>query len=155
MYKKLFHLVLLFLICGSLRAQAVVILQYHHVSETLPAVTSVSANTFTKHLNYLKEHNFNVIPLNELISALKQGKALDDKTLAITFDDGYNNNYEQAAPILEKFGYPYTIFVNPKLIDENASYVRSWYNLRELAKKGDLIDNNIDEHNNQKRNLEN
>ena len=118
MYKKLFHLVLLFLICGSLRAQAAVILQYHHVSETLPAVTSVSANTFTKHLNYLKEHNFNVIPLNELISALKQGKALDDKTLAITFDDGYNNNYEQAAPILEKFGYPYTIFVNPKLIDE-------------------------------------
>ena len=147
MYKKLFHLVLLFLICGSLRAQAAVILQYHHVSETLPAVTSVSANTFTKHLNYLKEHNFNVIPLNELISALKQGKALDDKTLAITFDDGYNNNYEQAAPILEKFGYQYTIFVNPKVIDEQAGYVMGWDKLRELAKKGALIANHSAEHN--------
>ena len=37
MYKKLFHLVLFILISISLRAQAAVILQYHHVSETLPA----------------------------------------------------------------------------------------------------------------------
>ncbi len=155
MYKKLFHLVLLFLICGSIRAQAAVILQYHHVSETLPAVTSVSANTFTKHLNYLKEHNFNVIPLNELISALQQGKALEDKTIAITFDDGYNNNYDQAAPILEEFGYPYTIFVNPKLIDEQASYLMGWDKLRKLAKKGALIANHSAEHNYLHKKLEN
>ena len=155
MYKKLFHLVLLFLICCSIRAQAAVILQYHHVSETLPAVTSVSANTFTKHLNYLKEHNFNVIPLNELISALQQGKALEDKTIAITFDDGYNNNYDQAAPILEEFGYPYTIFVNPKLIDEQASYLMGWDKLRKLAKKGALIANHSAEHNYLHKKLEN
>ena len=155
MYKKLFHLVLLFLICGSIRAQAAVILQYHHVSETLPAVTSVSDNTFTKHLNYLKEHNFNVIPLNELISALQQGKALEDKTIAITFDDGYNNNYDQAAPILEEFGYPYTIFVNPKLIDEQASYLMGWDKLRELAKKGAVIANHSAEHNYLHKKLEN
>ena len=84
MYKKLFHLVLFILVSISARAQAAVILQYHHVSETLPAVTSVSANTFTKHLSYLKEHNFNVIPLNELISALQQGETLPDKTAAAT-----------------------------------------------------------------------
>ena len=65
MYKKLFHLVLFILISISLRAQAAVILQYHHVSETLPAVTSVSASTFTEHLSYLKEHNFNVVPLGK------------------------------------------------------------------------------------------
>lgn len=141
MFKKLFHLVLITLICLSVRAHAAVILQYHHVSETLPAVTSVSANTFTKHLSYLKEHNFNVIALNELISAIQQGKTLPEKTVAITFDDGYNNNYEQAAPILEKFGYPYTIFVNPTLIDEGKGYVMGWDKLKELASKGALIAN--------------
>jgi len=155
MYKKLFHLVLFILISVSVRAQAAVILQYHHVSETLPAVTSVSANTFTKHLSYLKEHNFNVIALNELISALKQGETLPDKTVAITFDDGYNNNYEQAAPILEKFGYPYTIFVNPKLIDEGKSYVMGWDKLRKLAKKGALIANHSGQHDYLHRTLEN
>ncbi|XQF89310.1 polysaccharide deacetylase family protein [Pseudoalteromonas espejiana] len=146
MFKKLFHLVLFTLICVSVRAHAAVILQYHHVSETLPAVTSVSANTFTKHMSYLKEHNFNVIPLNELITALEQGKNLPEKTVAITFDDGYNNNYEQAAPILEKFAYPYTIFVNPKLIDEGKSYVMGWDKLKELAKKGALIANHTAQH---------
>ncbi len=146
MYKKLFHLVLFILISISLRAQAAVILQYHHVSETLPAVTSVSASTFTEHLSYLKEHNFNVIPLDELITALQQKHTLPDKTVAITFDDGYNNNYEQAAPILEKFGYPYTIFVNPKLIDEGKGYVMGWDKLQELAKKGALIANHSGQH---------
>jgi peptidoglycan/xylan/chitin deacetylase (PgdA/CDA1 family) len=146
MYKKLFHLVLLILISLSLRAQAAVILQYHHVSETLPAVTSISANAFTKHLSYLKEHNFNVVSLNKLITALQQGQTLPEKTVAITFDDGYNNNYEQAAPILETFGYPYTIFVNPKLIDDGMSYVMGWDKLKELAKKGALISNHSGQH---------
>jgi peptidoglycan/xylan/chitin deacetylase (PgdA/CDA1 family) len=146
MFKKLFHLVFITLICLSVRAHAAVILQYHHVSETLPAVTSVSANTFTKHLSYLKEHNFNVIALNELISAIQQGKTLPEKTVAITFDDGYNNNYEQAAPILEKFGYPYTIFVNPTLIDEGKGYVMGWDKLKELASKGALIANHTAQH---------
>ena len=146
MFKKLFHLVLITLICLSVRAHAAVILQYHHVSETLPAVTSVSANTFTKHLSYLKEHNFNVIALNELISAIQQGKTLPEKTVAITFDDGYNNNYEQAAPILEKIGYPYTIFVNPTLIDEGKGYVMGWDKLKELASKGALIANHTAQH---------
>ena len=118
-----------------MRAHGAVILQYHHVSETLPAVTSVSSETFTKHMQYLKDQQFNVIPLNELISQLQAGQELADKTVAITFDDGYKNNYEQAAPILEKFGYPYTIFVNPELIDSGKSYVMTWQQLKELAKK--------------------
>jgi poly-beta-1,6-N-acetyl-D-glucosamine N-deacetylase len=138
-----------------MRAQAAVILQYHHVSETLPAVTSVSANTFTEHLTYLKQHNFNVIALDELISALQQQQTLPEKTVAITFDDGYNNNYQQAAPILEKFGYPYTIFVNPKLIDEGKSYVMGWDKLKELAQKGALIANHSAQHNYLHRTLEN
>ena len=144
--KKFFHSLLSILFCLSLPAHSAVILQYHHVSETLPAVTSVSAETFTEHLNYLKQHDFNVVPLNELLSALQQGQSLPDKTVAITFDDGYNNNYEQAAPILEKFAYPYTIFVNPKLIDEGKGYVMGWDKLRELAKKGALISNHSAQH---------
>ena len=77
--KKFFHSLLSILFCLSLPAHSAVILQYHHVSETLPAVTSVSAETFTEHLNYLKQHDFNVVPLNELLSALQQGQSLQIK----------------------------------------------------------------------------
>ena len=123
------------------------ILQYHHVSEKLPAVTSVSKDTFKAHLTFLKENNFHVIHLNELLNNIKQNKVLPDKTVAITFDDGYNNNIEQAAPILEAFGYPYTIFVNPLLIDEKKPYVMTWDELRTLSKRGALIANHSAKHN--------
>ncbi|EWH04725.1 polysaccharide deacetylase [Pseudoalteromonas lipolytica SCSIO 04301] len=146
-FKKMFHVIFAVLLGLSMRAHGAVILQYHHVSETLPAVTSVSSETFIKHMQYLKDHHFTVVPLNELISSLQSGKELTDKTVAITFDDGYKNNYEQAAPILEKFGYPYTIFVNPKLIDEGKSYVMTWQQLKALSKKGALISNHTQAHN--------
>lgn len=145
-FKKLFHCVLSVLFCLSFSVKSAIILQYHHVSETLPAVTSISAEDFKEHLNYLKQHDFNVIPLNNLLDTLQQGQQLPDKTVAITFDDGYNNNYDQAAPILEAFNFPYTIFVNPRLIDEGKGYVMNWDKLRELSKKGALISNHSSQH---------
>ena len=144
--KKLIHHTIFGLALFSTNVWSAVILQYHHVSEKLPAVTSVSEDTFTAHLNYLKDNNYSVIALPEMLSALQSGQSLPAKTVAITFDDGYKNNLSAAAPILESFGYPYTIFVNPKLIDEQKSYVMSWQELREVAKKGATIANHSAQH---------
>lgn len=144
---KWFHVLVLILVLFNTRAGlAAVILQYHHVSEKLPAVTSVSEATFLAHLNFLKTEQFTVIALDKLIEQLQAGKALPPKTVAITFDDGYLNNMEAAAPLLEQFGYPYTIFVNPKLIDEKKGYVMSWEQLRQLAKRGAIIANHSAQH---------
>lgn len=141
---KWFHVLVLILVLFNTRTGlAAVILQYHHVSEKLPAVTSVSEATFRQHLNFLKSEQFSVIALDELIQQLQAGKTLPPKTVAITFDDGYLNNMEAAAPVLEQFGYPYTIFVNPKLIDEKKGYVMSWEQLRQLSKRGALIANTV------------
>lgn len=145
-FKYLFHCFVFALLLFSTPSLSAVILQYHHVSEKLPAVTSVSEETFKSHLTYLKDNNFNVIHLDKLLQHTQQGKALPAKTVAITFDDGYDNNIEQAAPILEEFDYPYTIFVNPQLIDENKSYVMTWDELRALAKRGALIANHSAKH---------
>ncbi|WP_091988545.1 polysaccharide deacetylase family protein [Pseudoalteromonas denitrificans] len=125
---------------------ASVILQYHHVSDTLPSVTSISPKDFDAHLAYLKHNQFNVISLPDMLTQLKNGKILKDNTVAITFDDGYKNNYLTAAPLLEKYGFPYTIFVNPKLIDEKISYAMTWEQIRALAKKGATIANHSAEH---------
>lgn len=152
MYRKLSHL--FFSLCAlcalcalfGASAQAAVILQYHHVSKTLPKVTSVEADTFRAHLQYLQQHEFKVVALDTLLSGLQQGQTFDDKTVAITFDDGYDNNIEQAAPILAEFGYPYTIFVNPALIDEQKGYVMTWAQLKELSKQGALIANHSSRH---------
>nr|WP_036976818.1 polysaccharide deacetylase family protein [Pseudoalteromonas luteoviolacea] len=143
--KKLHNLVL-FVGLASVQAHSATILQYHHVSEKLPPVTSVSEDTFKSHLEHLKKGNYNVIALDEFLNHLKQGKHLPLNAVAITFDDGYDNNIEAAAPLLEKFNFPYTIFVNPKLIDEGKSYVMTWDELRALSKRGALIANHSAQH---------
>ncbi|WP_010366377.1 polysaccharide deacetylase family protein [Pseudoalteromonas citrea] len=144
--KKMTHIIWLALILMTQNVFAAVILQYHHVSEKLPAVTSVSSETFKSHLQYLKTNNFNVVPLDTLLNNLKEGEKVSANTVAITFDDGYDNNITDAAPILEAFNYPYTIFVNPQLIDEQQSYVMTWDQLRTLAKRGALIANHSAKH---------
>lgn len=116
-----------------LSCEAAVILQYHHVSDTTPKSTSISPAQFEKHLQYLTDHQFNVIPLPELVQAIKNKQQLPDKTVAITFDDAYTNILIQAKPLLDKYNFAYTIFVNPSLVSATSSHYLSWEQLSMLA----------------------
>jgi peptidoglycan/xylan/chitin deacetylase (PgdA/CDA1 family) len=149
--KCLLQRVFLILICTvALRSQAAVILQYHHVSDKTPASTSISPKQFEVHLQYLKDNGFNVVALSTLIDGIKAQKALPDKTVAITFDDAYKDNLTYAKPILDKFAFPYTIFVNPGIIERNlgneSSHYLSWSQLKTMADEGVIIANHGYEH---------
>ena len=109
----------LFLFIFHSTAIGAVILQYHHVSDSTPASTSISPKQFEVHLQYLKDNNFKVVVLSELIEGIKNQQTLPDKSVAITFDDAYIDVLTQAKPILDKFSFPYTIFVNPGIINRN------------------------------------
>ncbi len=129
---------------------AAVILQYHHVSESTPTSTSITPKQFEVHLQYLKDHKFTVMPLSELIDGIKNKLALPDKSVAITFDDAYLDLQTQAKPLLDKFGFPYTIYVNPAIITRNdkkkSSHYLSWQQLKVMADDGVIIANHGYEH---------
>lgn len=127
-------------------ANAVVVLQYHHVSTTTPAATSIDPQRFQAHLEYLHEAKFDVVSILTLESWLREGKRLPDKTVVITFDDGYTSVYDAAFPLLKKYGWPFTVFVNSKAHDEKHPHFMSWEQLRELAKQGAVIANHTDSH---------
>ena len=133
-----------------LNSYAAVILQYRHVSDSTPASTSISPKQFAVHLQYLKDNNFKVVPLSELIEAIKKQQPLPDKSVAITFDDAYIDVMTQAKPILNKFGFPYTIYVNPGIINRhennNSSPYLSWIQLKSLSDEGVIIANHGYEH---------
>ena len=59
-----------------------VILQYHHVSTATPRVTSVNTDEFRAHLEYLRNNDFTILPLEEIVAALRSGDALPDRTAA-------------------------------------------------------------------------
>lgn len=135
------------LVCGiSVSAHALVVLQYHHVSEDTPAATSISPKVFGAHLDYLAENNFNVISIESLPKLLKAGGNLPDRAVIITFDDGYESIYTTAYPLLKKRKWPFTVFVNTKPHDEkNPQYIQ-WKELREMAKHKATIANHSDSH---------
>jgi peptidoglycan/xylan/chitin deacetylase (PgdA/CDA1 family) len=74
-----------------------------------------NAEEFEQRLRWIKGW-FNVLPLPEAITRLKDGR-LPERPLAITFDDGYADNHDVALPILRKLGLPATFFVTTGYLD--------------------------------------
>ena len=128
------------------KASSAVILQYHHVSDTTPAVTSVTPDVFKEHLDYLEKNNFNIIPLTEATQALKHKQPLPEKAVVITFDDAYLNIYTNAFPLLKKKGWPFTIFVATAPVDKKYGRFLSWEQIREMTKHGATIANHTISH---------
>jgi peptidoglycan/xylan/chitin deacetylase (PgdA/CDA1 family) len=86
------------------------ILFYHRVNDDEEAICdTVPVRTFAVQMELLKEH-FCVLPLLELVEA-KERNHIPPNAVAITFDDGYRDNYENAFPVLRRLGLPATIFV--------------------------------------------
>ena len=110
-----------------------VILLYHHVSTTTPASTSISPAMFEQHMQLLQQH-YKVLPLTEIITKLQQGQTLPDKAVAITFDDGHDNLFSQAHPILKSMGLPYTIFITPETVGRHSQL--SWQQIKVMANDG-------------------
>jgi len=87
------------------------ILYYHHVFATKNPyhLDDLDAQEFDQQIEFLSKH-FNLLSLEQAIQLLIE-KKLPPKSLVITFDDGYLDNYTTAAPILEKHKCPATFFV--------------------------------------------
>lgn len=145
MWKLLFMTLTCSLLCSNTQAQDnAVILVYHHVSEDTPKSTSVSPTTFEQHMQHLA-NNHQVLPLKAVIEKLQAGQPLPDKAVVITFDDGYNNIYENAHPIMQKFGFPYTVFVNPALIGVQHSQL-TWQQVKQMSKEHVSFANHGNQH---------
>lgn len=90
--------------------QKAAILMYHQVCERKndPWELAVHPHHFHDQLGYLKKH-FNVVPIGELANGIVCHKM--KKTIAITFDDGFKDNYTNAAPLLDWHEVPATFYV--------------------------------------------
>ena len=130
----------------SLAASHGVILQYHHVADNTPPSTSVSPTLFLKHLQFLKDHGFTVWPLSKLVGQLQAGKPVPDGVVVITFDDAYEDIATNAAPVLKRFGYPFTVFVATLFVHNRQHGYMTWEQIRALQKQGAEIANHTHSH---------
>lgn len=92
------------------RNKSVHILMYHRINSDPDCLgLTVSPELFSNQLQYLKD-NYEMISLSEAVTRINSGE-LNGNCRVITFDDGYRDNYQIAAPLLANKNIPATIFV--------------------------------------------
>lgn len=118
------------------------ILTYHSIDESGSPI-SVGREAFRAHVRWLSSGAVRVLPLAELVAAND-----DVDAVAITFDDGFENFAEQAAPALLEASLPVTVFVVPEQVGGTNDWggqavpgiptlpLMSWESLGSLAAKG-------------------
>jgi peptidoglycan/xylan/chitin deacetylase (PgdA/CDA1 family) len=117
------------------KAQYVVpIIMYHKIDgNSATSRLSVSPENFKRQMCFLKNQRYNVVKLEDLADMVKKNK-FPPKTIAITFDDGYENNYTDAYPVLKEIGLPATIFIIPTMIGTD-DYL-TWDQVIEMSESG-------------------
>lgn len=91
------------------------ILYYHRVNdERDPFFPATSTELFEQEMSFIARHH-KVVPLSVMLKHLEDG--CKESVLAITFDDGYQDNFQNAFPILRRYGLPATIFLTTGSID--------------------------------------
>ncbi|ARU40608.1 hypothetical protein CCB80_05410 [Armatimonadetes bacterium Uphvl-Ar1] len=120
---------------------AVPVLMYHRVSELtereerspLMRDLTVSPADFEAQLQFLRDEGFTFLHVTEVAEALKLGKPLPERAVALTFDDGYKDNFDVAFPLLKKYGAKGTVF----MVTNNLGRAErlSWPNLIEMSVK--------------------
>ncbi|MDP8299388.1 MAG: polysaccharide deacetylase family protein [Candidatus Tantalella remota] len=111
------------------------ILMYHAVSDVEGSSLNVTPKNFARQMDFLHDAGYSVISLNELVDKIKKGDKAAPKTVVITFDDGYEDNYLHAFPSLEKYDMPATIFLITGYVDTRKNYLK-WEQVRLMMKNG-------------------
>ena len=112
------------------------ILLYHRFGAAVNDSMTIRTATFRTQLEYLKEHNYPVVPLRTIVSyRLGKGPAPPPHAVAITADDGHISIYREMLPLVREYKIPVTLFIYPSAIS-NASYGMTWDQLAELQRTG-------------------
>ena len=134
--KRLCLFILLMLcISGLVRAQdspqSFITLSYHDVSDDAASVGTrsimfIKSDELVSQFAWMREHGYQPVSMDQIISAHEGGKPLPDKAILLTFDDGYRSVYTRVFPLLKLFNYPAVIALVGKWMDvppgESVSY---------------------------------
>jgi len=111
------------------------ILLYHHLGDMgRPSRSYLRPELLEKHLGYIKKTGREVIHLDDLVERMRTGTPVSRRTVVITFDDGWMDNYEPAFPLIRRYGFPVTIFLVPGRIGLK-DYL-GWSEIREMRREG-------------------
>ena len=109
------------------------ILAYHRVLPVITPATfdfdlelvSTTAACFRQQMELIRRR-FHLLTLDEFVAAMDAGRQVPVDSVVVTFDDGYDDNYRVAFPILRELGIPATFFVSTGHIDSGVPFAYDW-----------------------------
>jgi len=102
---------------ASIPAGHVPIVMYHYIrinpvaSDRMGFVLSVTPNNFATQMKWAYDHGFHTITLSDVYDALENHRAIDSHAMVLTFDDGYEDFYTAALPVLERYNFRATAYI--------------------------------------------
>lgn len=132
--------------CFRPRKSPFVILMYHRVNDGVRKELSVTRADFRRQMDYLQKKGYRVVSLGEALSPACREKKDKKPWVVLTFDDGYEDFYTDAFPVLSEYGYTSLLYLVPGRIgsgevfwwdrDIGESALMSWEQLDNLKKSG-------------------
>ncbi|HZM05592.1 MAG TPA: polysaccharide deacetylase family protein [Candidatus Saccharimonadales bacterium] len=123
------------------------ILMYHSLSDDPENgvagyyKTNTASSIFRQHLAQLAEEGYKTIDFPQLLDSLGSGQFPSDKSIVITFDDGFKNFYTEGFPALSKYGFTATMFLPTAFISNSRMSFKeaeclTWNEIREMRQAG-------------------
>jgi Polysaccharide deacetylase len=132
-------------IFGTAHCLRIPVLMYHGIDEIAGNAhpyfeTKTSPVVFARQMQYLRDACYKPVDLDTAVSMLGSGKC-PERTVVITFDDGFRDFYTHAMPILQQHGFPATMFVVSSFAGSGADCfggrdLMSWSEIREVGALG-------------------
>lgn len=127
-------------------AASLPILTFHSLDDGT-SVISFAPRVFRRGMARLHESGYRTLSLLEAVDFLRQKKPFPDRSFVITFDDGYKTVYDEAFPVLQRYGMKATVFLTVgerekvesigRLSSFNGRYnMLTWHEIREMERSG-------------------
>jgi peptidoglycan/xylan/chitin deacetylase (PgdA/CDA1 family) len=111
------------------------VLLYHHIgSNGRRSRSYMEPVLFEEHLRHLRDGGYHVIYFADLVESIRSGRKLPRKTVSITFDDGWKDNYDLGVPLIARYRFPVTVYLVSGRIGLKG-YL-SWKEIREMEDAG-------------------
>jgi peptidoglycan/xylan/chitin deacetylase (PgdA/CDA1 family) len=118
---------------GRSNPGSAVVLCYHHFEEPAKNQYTITPATFEAQLKWLKDNQFHVIPMRQLVDAYHGKGTCPEHSVVISIDDGWSCANKNALPLLKKYGFPCTLFIYPDMIGKGP-HKSTYDDYKEIAK---------------------
>lgn len=117
------------------RAFSIPVLNYHSIGVEPDNNAVLDPKKLDEQMAYLSKEGYTALTLRQFIDIWDGRLQVPDKAVLLTFDDGYTDNYTEAMPILQKYGYTATMFVSAGMTGQDG-YFAEWEQIREMRDAG-------------------